>query len=85
VLPIFHLPTKALMNFVTAHGIFCAYSLLTLAHRALLNRARLPTFGSAAPDVTPNASGFHNVSDLENMDDEFDIDTYSHECLRSGR
>ncbi|KAJ7197502.1 hypothetical protein C8J57DRAFT_1104628 [Mycena rebaudengoi] len=42
VIPIIYSSTTALMNFVTAHGIVCAYPKLTLRGRALLNFGNIP-------------------------------------------
>lgn len=37
--PIFHFHSTAVMNFFTAHGIFCAYLKLTLAYLSMVNPA----------------------------------------------
>ena len=37
--PIFHFHSTAVMNFVTANGIFCAYPKLTLAYLSMVNPA----------------------------------------------
>ena len=37
--PIFHFHSTAVMNFFTAHGIFCAYPKLTLAYLSMVNPA----------------------------------------------
>ncbi|KAJ7221909.1 hypothetical protein C8J57DRAFT_1253835 [Mycena rebaudengoi] len=77
-LPIFSAPSTALMNFISVHGVYCAYPRLTLRKQALLNLA-----GVTTPRIGP---------DFEETDTEREIldsfrytlwPQYSHKCFRS--